>query len=66
MKVGTIKETKIEEYRVGLTPSGAKALAQAGHEVFVERRAGEGSGFSDSQYEAAGATTCPSAAAVGP
>jgi len=64
MKVGTIKETKIEEYRVGLTPSGVKALAQAGHEVFVERDAGEGSGFSDGQYEAARATVCPSAAAV--
>lgn len=56
MKVGTIKETKIEEYRVGLTPSGAKALSQAGHAVFVERGAGEGSGFSDTQYADAGAT----------
>jgi alanine dehydrogenase len=56
MKVGTIKETKIEEYRVGLTPSGAKALSQAGHAVFVERGAGEGSGFSDAQYAGAGAT----------
>jgi alanine dehydrogenase len=56
MKVGTIKETKVEEYRVGLTPSGAKALSQAGHDVFVERGAGEGSGFSDAQYADAGAT----------
>jgi len=56
MKVGTIKETKVEEYRVGLTPSGAKALTQAGHAVFVERGAGEGSGFSDAQYADAGAT----------
>ena len=56
MKVGTIKETKVEEYRVGLTPSGAKALTQAGHDVFVERGAGEGSGFGDSQYADAGAT----------
>ncbi len=59
MKVGTIKETKVEEYRVGLTPSGVKALAQAGHAVFVERGAGEGAGFSDEQYAAAGATLCP-------
>src|SRR5205809_2572909 len=64
MKVGTIRETKIEEYRVGLTPSGVKALAQAGHQVFVERGAGEGSGFNDEQYEQAGAATCPSAEAV--
>ena len=56
MKVGTIKETKVEEYRVGLTPSGAKALTQAGHAVFVERGAGEGSGFNDEQYADAGAT----------
>lgn len=55
MKVGTIKETKVEEYRVGLTPSGAKALTQTGHEVFVETGAGEGSGFSDAQYAGAGA-----------
>jgi len=64
MKVGTIKETKIEEYRVGLTPGGVKALAQTGHEVFVEQGAGEGSGFSDSHYDAAGATVCRSADAV--
>ena len=56
MKVGTIKETKVEEYRVGLTPSGSNALTQAGHDVFVERGAGEGSGFSDEQYADAGAT----------
>src|SRR5262245_24040541 len=62
MKVGTIKETKIEEYRVGLTPSGVKALGHAGPDVFVEQAAGEGSGFSDDQYRAAGATICPSAA----
>jgi alanine dehydrogenase len=55
MRVGTIKETKVEEYRVGLTPAGARALAGAGHEVLVERGAGEGSGFADADYEAAGA-----------
>jgi alanine dehydrogenase len=64
MKVGTIKETKVEEYRVGLTPSGAKALTQSGHEVFVERGAGEGSGFSDGQYAEAGATLCSTPADV--
>src|SRR5438445_4355609 len=55
MKAGTIKETKIEEFRVGLTPAGVHALSEAGHEVFVESRAGAGSGFSDQQYEAVGA-----------
>ena len=64
MKVGTIKETKIEEYRVGLTPSGVHALAQAGHEVFVEGGAGVGSGFSDERYAAAGATLCDTPQAV--
>jgi alanine dehydrogenase len=43
---------------VGLTPSGVKALAQAGHGVLVERNAGDGSGFSDEQYADAGATLC--------
>ncbi len=65
MKVGTIKETKVEEYRVGLTPSGVKALAQAGHAVFVERGAGEGAGFSDEQYAAAGAALCSTPREVG-
>ncbi len=64
MKVGTIKETKIEEYRVGLTPSGVHALAQAGHDVLVERGAGIGSGFSDERYAAAGAKLCDTPGAV--
>src|SRR2546422_7737894 len=58
MNVGTIKETKNEEYRVGLTPAGVRALAQGGHSVFVERDAGTGAGFSDELYAAAGATLC--------
>ncbi|HEU4759493.1 MAG TPA: alanine dehydrogenase, partial [Dehalococcoidia bacterium] len=64
MKVGTIKETKTEEYRVGLTPQGAKALAAAGHAVFVERGAGVGAGFSDEQYDRAGATLCDTPAEI--
>lgn len=64
MKVGTIKETKVEEYRVGLTPSGVKALAQTGHGVFVEQGAGEGSGFGDAQYADAGAMLCATAQEV--
>jgi alanine dehydrogenase len=54
-RVGTIKERKSEEYRVGLTPSGARALVEGGHEVVVERGAGRGAGLPDEAYEAAGA-----------
>ena len=64
MKVGAITETKVEEYRVGLTPTGARALIQAGHQVLVQRGAGLGSGFSDEDYEAAGATVVDTAAEV--
>ena len=56
MNVGTIREAKEGEDRVGLTPAGAGALAQAGHSAVVERGAGEGSGFSDDEYRRAGAT----------
>ncbi|MCD9189307.1 MAG: alanine dehydrogenase [Pyrinomonadaceae bacterium] len=54
MKIGLPKEIKDNEYRVGLTPAGVNALANAGHEVFVQKSAGEGSGFSDDQYVQAG------------
>jgi alanine dehydrogenase len=64
VKVGTIKETKVEEYRVGLTPAGVHALVDAGHEVLVERGAGEGAGYSDEQYASVGATLCDTAADV--
>lgn len=64
MRVGTIKETKNEEFRVGLTPSGAQALTAAGHQALVERGAGIGSGFPDATYEAAGAKMCKTAKAV--
>jgi len=64
VKVGTITETKVEEYRVGLTPAGAGTLTQAGHQVSVQRGAGLGSGFSDAEYEAAGASLVDTAAEV--
>lgn len=64
MRVGTIKETKTEEYRVGLTPIGVRALVQAGHQVYVEREAGLVSGFSDEAYRAAGAAVLDSAQEV--
>ncbi|WP_432799034.1 alanine dehydrogenase [Poriferisphaera sp. WC338] len=55
MKIGTIKEIKTHEYRVGLTPACVKAYISRGHEVTVEKGAGEGAGFSDEQYTTAGA-----------
>ncbi|HEV8602914.1 MAG TPA: alanine dehydrogenase [Gaiellaceae bacterium] len=57
MKIGVAKEIKADEYRVALTPAGARELIQQGHDVFVEESAGEGSAFADSSYEAVGAQT---------
>ena len=54
MKIGLPKEIKDNEYRVGLTPAGVHALVAAGHTVFVQKTAGEGSGFADEQYVKAG------------
>ncbi len=56
MIVGLPKEIKDNEYRVGLTPAGVRALTDAGHRVVVERGAGEGSGFENELYERAGGT----------
>ena len=64
MKVATIKEIKTHEYRVGLTPNAVGAYKNAGHTVFVEKGAGEGSGYTDEQYVAAGAKILPSAGDV--
>ena len=61
MIVGLPKEIKDNEYRVGLTPAGVRALTDAGHRVVVEKSAGEGSGFEDALYERAGAELIPSA-----
>src|SRR5919205_4056278 len=55
MKIGVAKEIKPDEYRVALTPAGARELVQRGHEVVVENDAGVGSAFPDAAYEAAGA-----------
>ncbi len=55
MRVGIPKEIKVHEYRVGMVPSGVRELIDAGHDVFVQRDAGAGVGFSDAMYEAAGA-----------
>ena len=64
MKIGVPKEIKNNESRVALTPGGAKALVQHGHEVFVETHAGENSGFSNEQYKKAGAQMLNSAEEV--
>jgi alanine dehydrogenase len=55
MRIGVVKEIKSDEYRVALTPAGARELVQRGHDVVVEAGAGAGSAFPDSAYEAAGA-----------
>jgi alanine dehydrogenase len=55
VKIGVPKEIKSDEYRVALTPAGARELILHGHDVAVETGAGEGSAFPDSAYEAAGA-----------
>ena len=55
MKIGVAKEIKPDEHRVALTPAGARELTQKGHEVVVERGAGEGSALPDAAYEAVGA-----------
>jgi alanine dehydrogenase len=55
MKIGVVKEIKSDEYRVALTPAGARELVQRGHDVIVEEGAGEGSAFPDGAYAAVGA-----------
>jgi alanine dehydrogenase len=56
MRIGVAKEVKPQEYRVALTPAGARELVQRGHDVLVETSAGAGSAFPDDAYERAGAT----------
>ena len=55
MKVGVPKEVKNHEYRVAITPVGVHELVARGHEVFVEKGAGEGSQVPDAEYVGAGA-----------
>ena len=59
MRVGVAKEIKPDEYRVALTPAGARELRQRGHDVIVENGAGAGSAFPDEDYERVGARTAP-------
>ncbi len=58
MRIGVPREIKDGEFRVALTPQGARSLAAAGHAVLVERGAGAGVGFDDEAYAAAGAQLC--------
>jgi alanine dehydrogenase len=59
MRIGVAREIKSQEYRVALTPAGARELTQRGHEVLVETDAGLGSAFADDAYERAGASIVP-------
>ena len=59
MKIGIPKEIKNNENRVGAPPAGVKELVAHGHTLFGQHTAGEGSGFSDNEYAAAGATILP-------
>ena len=58
MQIGVPKEIKDHEDRVGLVPSSVAELVHHGHQVVVEAGAGLGSGLSDAEYTAAGATLC--------
>ena len=55
MNIGVPKERRPFEYRVGLSPAGVEILTQYGHQVYVEHEAGVGAGFSDLEFEQAGA-----------
>ena len=64
MIIGIPKEIKNNENRVGATPAGVKELVGHGHRVVVQHTAGEGSGFADDEYRAAGAEILPTIEAV--
>jgi alanine dehydrogenase len=64
MEIGVPQETKDQEFRVGLTPSSVAVLTRQNHVVFVETGAGNGAGFSDRDYEQAGAKIVPDAASA--
>ena len=64
MLVGVPKEIKNNENRVAMTPAGVHELTQRGHKVLIEKSAGVGSGFSDDDYQKAGAEIAADAAKV--
>jgi len=59
MVIGVPKEIKKNEYRVSVTPTGAREFVKQGHPVLFEQGAGEGSGFSDDEYTQVGASAAP-------
>jgi alanine dehydrogenase len=64
MRIGTVREIKTLEFRVGITPEGVAELTAHGHQLFVESGAGAGIGLDDATYRAAGAQVLPDAAGV--
>ncbi len=64
MRIGVPKEIKNNEFRVGLTPSSVAELVAAGHELFVETKAGSGIDCPDNAFRKAGAEILPTAAEV--
>ena len=64
MKIGCPTEIKPQEYRVGLTPNAVREAVAHGHQVMVQAGAGEGAGFTDATYEAAGARIAETAEEV--
>ncbi len=64
MRIGVPREIKVLENRVGLVPGAVRELAAHGHEVVVERNAGQGIGMDDAAYERAGARVVATAAEV--
>lgn len=64
MLIGVPREVKVQEYRVGMTPSSVREAVAHGHRVLVERGAGAGIGAAEAAYENAGATIAASAAEV--
>jgi len=64
MLIGVPREIKSEEYRIGLTPAGARELAHHGHQVMVQRGGALAIGFADADYETAGAGIADNAEAI--
>jgi alanine dehydrogenase len=61
MRIGVPREVKNHEYRVALTPAGARELVRSGHDVLIEHGAGLGSSITDADFEAVGARIVPTA-----
>jgi alanine dehydrogenase len=64
MIIGVPKEIKANENRVAVTPAGVNELVKRGHTVLIQTSAGEGSGFSDSEYQIAGASILPEISSI--